>query len=121
MAKLWGSADTAVCVCGYVHMYLLIVSLPVIDSNVLFCFLFFLLQISSYIMEVICVDSGEPPLSSSVLVTLEISDVNDNPPLFDQKNYTLYVEVSSDSSTQVESERETSGLVFLLDFLQYCT
>lgn len=33
------------------------------------------------------VDSGMPPLSSDVVVTVEVVDLNDNPPLFDQQIY----------------------------------
>ena len=50
-------------------------------------------MISSYILEAICTDNGLPkPLSSSVLVNIEISDANDNPPLFDKTNYTVHVQ-----------------------------
>uniref|UniRef100_A0A8C5V9H3 FAT atypical cadherin 1 n=1 Tax=Microcebus murinus TaxID=30608 RepID=A0A8C5V9H3_MICMU len=33
------------------------------------------------------VDGGMPPLSSSVIVTVDVTDLNDNPPLFDQLIY----------------------------------
>ena len=50
-------------------------------------------MISSYILEAVCNDNGKPkPLSSSVFVNIEISDANDNPPLFDKNNYTLYIQ-----------------------------
>ena len=53
-----------------------------------------LLQVSSYVLEVHARDSGIPVLSSSVMVNIEISDANDNPPLFTQSNYSSIVQVS---------------------------
>ena len=50
-------------------------------------------MISSYILEAVCSDNGKPkPLSSSVFVNIEISDANDNPPLFDKTNYTVHIQ-----------------------------
>uniref|UniRef100_A0A8C4SEP7 Protocadherin gamma-C5-like n=1 Tax=Erpetoichthys calabaricus TaxID=27687 RepID=A0A8C4SEP7_ERPCA len=36
-------------------------------------------------------DSGYPPLSASHTLTLDINDVNDNPPKFDKQHYTAYI------------------------------
>lgn len=47
---------------------------------------------SSYVLEVQATDHGIPELSSTVLVNLEISDFNDNPPTFSQNNYTAVVQ-----------------------------
>lgn len=49
-------------------------------------------MISSYVLEVHATDHGVPELSSTVLVNLDISDENDNPPLFSQNNYTAVVQ-----------------------------
>lgn len=38
-------------------------------------------------------DNGTPPLSSSAVINVDISDVNDNPPLFSQANYSLILQV----------------------------
>ncbi|XP_022240676.1 fat-like cadherin-related tumor suppressor homolog isoform X3 [Limulus polyphemus] len=50
-------------------------------------------MISTYVLEVECKDSGTPSLSSVVLVNIEVSDVNDNPPVFSQANYTAIVQL----------------------------
>ncbi|KPM03017.1 fat-like protein cadherin-related tumor suppressor-like protein [Sarcoptes scabiei] len=50
-------------------------------------------MISSYILEIFCSDNGQPePLNSSVLINIEISDYNDNPPVFDKINQTIYLQ-----------------------------
>jgi protocadherin Fat 1/2/3 len=46
------------------------------------------------VLEVHAHDTGIPVLSSSVMVNIEISDANDNAPLFSQSNYTAIVQVS---------------------------
>lgn len=48
--------------------------------------------ISNYVLEVVARDSGFPELSTYVLVNLEISDANDNYPVFSEKNYTAVVQ-----------------------------
>lgn len=47
---------------------------------------------SSYVLEVHAKDNGIPVMSSFVMVNIEISDANDNPPLFSQTNYTAVVQ-----------------------------
>lgn len=48
-------------------------------------------MVSRYALEVECWDGGMPPLSARALVHLEVLDVNDHPPRFDQSNYTAVV------------------------------
>lgn len=48
---------------------------------------------SSYVLEIEAKDNGIPVLSGHVLVNIEISDANDNPPLFSQSNYTTIIQV----------------------------
>uniref|UniRef100_A0A8C1I886 Protocadherin gamma-C3 n=1 Tax=Cyprinus carpio TaxID=7962 RepID=A0A8C1I886_CYPCA len=47
--------------------------------------------IASYNVTVTATDGGTPPLSSSMTVRVEVADVNDNPPRFEQTSYTVYV------------------------------
>ncbi|XP_015250306.1 PREDICTED: protocadherin gamma-A5-like, partial [Cyprinodon variegatus] len=46
---------------------------------------------SVYNITVTCCDEGVPSLSSSVTLTLQISDVNDNIPVFEKNSYETYV------------------------------
>ncbi|XP_033830397.1 protocadherin gamma-A11-like [Periophthalmus magnuspinnatus] len=46
---------------------------------------------SHYNITVTCSDEGVPSLSSSVTLTLHISDVNDNAPVFDRSSYEAYI------------------------------
>lgn len=48
---------------------------------------------SSYVLEILAKDNGIPVLSRQTLVNIEITDANDNPPLFSQGNYTTVVQV----------------------------
>ncbi|XP_030621308.1 protocadherin beta-16-like [Chanos chanos] len=47
---------------------------------------------SEYSITVTCTDEGIPSLSSSVAITLQISDVNDNPPVFDKSSYEAFIQ-----------------------------
>lgn len=49
-------------------------------------------SISNYVLEVSAKDYGFPELSSFVLVTVEISDANDNAPQYTETNYTAVVQ-----------------------------
>ncbi|KAM4621705.1 protocadherin beta-16-like [Polymixia lowei] len=46
---------------------------------------------SEYNITVTCSDEGAPSLSSSVTLTLQISDVNDNAPVFEKSSYEAYI------------------------------
>uniref|UniRef100_A0A4W5K4A4 Cadherin domain-containing protein n=1 Tax=Hucho hucho TaxID=62062 RepID=A0A4W5K4A4_9TELE len=46
---------------------------------------------SEYNITLIATDEGYPPLSSFQTITLIVSDVNDNQPVFDEQSYSAYV------------------------------
>ncbi|XP_041516131.1 protocadherin gamma-B2 isoform X16 [Microtus oregoni] len=48
-------------------------------------------EIPEYNVIVVATDRGKPPLSSNVIITLHISDVNDNAPVFHQASYVVHV------------------------------
>ncbi|XP_058828867.1 fat-like cadherin-related tumor suppressor homolog isoform X4 [Topomyia yanbarensis] len=49
-------------------------------------------SISNYVLDVQARDNGFPTLTAYVLVNIEISDANDNPPMFTIQNYTAVVQ-----------------------------
>ncbi|XP_056592762.1 protocadherin beta-15-like isoform X24 [Triplophysa dalaica] len=58
---------------------------------------------SDYNITVTATDGGSPPLSTSMTIHLSISDVNDNPPLFEQQSYSAYVTENNKPGTSVSS------------------
>ncbi|XP_061106356.1 protocadherin alpha-C2-like isoform X1 [Conger conger] len=48
-------------------------------------------EVSAYNVTLRATDSGRPPLSSQKTIRVEVADVNDNPPRFQQTSYTVYV------------------------------
>ncbi|CAN8189755.1 unnamed protein product [Coccothraustes coccothraustes] len=44
-----------------------------------------------YVLRVTAADAGSPPLTTTQTFTVDISDVNDNAPVFNQSSYTMYV------------------------------
>ena len=63
-------------------------------EEVLYCRPFVLWQVSGYSLLVQAVDSGIPVMSSTATVNIDISDVNDNSPVFTPANYTAVIQVS---------------------------
>ncbi|XP_037398796.1 protocadherin alpha-8-like isoform X6 [Pygocentrus nattereri] len=50
---------------------------------------------SKYDITIIATDEGTPPLSSSTVITVHVSDVNDNPPRFPEPAINVYVKENS--------------------------
>ncbi|XP_053369953.1 protocadherin gamma-A2-like isoform X20 [Clarias gariepinus] len=46
---------------------------------------------SEYTIIVMCADEGSPSLSSSVTMSLQVSDINDNAPVFEKSSYHVYI------------------------------
>lgn len=61
-----------------------------------------------YYLTVEAWDSGNPPLSTATMVTIELMDVNDNAPAFSQDIYNVLV--SEDASVGQTITRVTFGL-----------
>ena len=59
-------------------------------------------NISKIVLEVIAGDFGSPRLTSTTLVTLTITDVNDNYPIFSQPNYEFIVNEGDAVNTTVD-------------------
>ncbi|XDV54079.1 hypothetical protein PO909_022453 [Leuciscus waleckii] len=56
---------------------------------------------SDYNITITATDGGSPPLSTSMTIHLFVSDVNDNPPVFEQQTYSAYIPENSDPGTEV--------------------
>ncbi|KAL7983248.1 hypothetical protein Chor_000124 [Crotalus horridus] len=59
------------------------------------------LQVSGYSLVVQAQDSGKPPLTATVTVNVDISDVNDNSPVFTPANYTAVVQENKPVGTSI--------------------
>ncbi|XP_041711685.2 protocadherin Fat 1a isoform X3 [Coregonus clupeaformis] len=56
---------------------------------------------SGYTLTVLASDNGVPARSSSATVNIDVSDVNDNPPLFSPANYSLIIQENRPMGTSV--------------------
>ncbi|XP_044136909.1 protocadherin gamma-C5-like isoform X5 [Bufo gargarizans] len=53
-------------------------------------------ETSQYTIELIASDLGSPPLYSKISITLSVSDINDNVPVFTQSTYNAFINENSD-------------------------
>ncbi|XP_067423478.1 uncharacterized protein [Emydura macquarii macquarii] len=60
-------------------------------------------KIPEYYITVIAADNGTPPLSTQKTILLQISDINDNAPVFEKPSYTAYVPENNPSGASVFS------------------
>ncbi|XP_060764980.1 protocadherin beta-15-like isoform X11 [Neoarius graeffei] len=58
---------------------------------------------SDYNITITATDGGSPPLSTSMTIHLSVSDINDNPPVFEQQSYTAYVTENNKPGTSISS------------------
>ncbi|XP_072352995.1 protocadherin Fat 1a isoform X3 [Scyliorhinus torazame] len=49
-------------------------------------------KISGYTLTVQALDNGVPPRSNTTTVNIDVADVNDNPPMFSQANYSVIIQ-----------------------------
>ncbi|XP_072001808.1 protocadherin gamma-B4-like isoform X41 [Engystomops pustulosus] len=61
----------------------------------------------SYNVTIQCMDNGSPPLSTNKTFQLNISDVNDNSPVFEKMNYIVYIGENNQPGTSIQSVRAT--------------
>ncbi|XP_044218764.1 protocadherin alpha-2-like isoform X8 [Thunnus albacares] len=59
--------------------------------------------VSQYNVSIIATDEGTPPLSSTSVITVQISDVNDNPPRFLEPLINIYVKENSPIGTTIHT------------------
>ncbi|XP_067112848.1 protocadherin gamma-A11-like [Osmerus mordax] len=57
--------------------------------------------ISDYNITITATDEGSPPLSSSKTIQLSVSDVNDNPPVFEEQSYSAYVSENNQPGSSI--------------------
>ncbi|KAJ1128065.1 hypothetical protein NDU88_006452 [Pleurodeles waltl] len=60
-------------------------------------------EASEYQILITAEDCGEPVLSATHVLTLEISDINDNPPVFENPSYTIFVKENNPTATSIFS------------------
>ncbi|XP_028838498.1 protocadherin beta-16-like isoform X39 [Denticeps clupeoides] len=58
-------------------------------------------QIADYNITITATDGGSPPLSSSKTIHVSVSDVNDNPPVFEEQSYSAYVSENNKPGSSV--------------------
>ncbi|KAI4897258.1 hypothetical protein NFI96_024623, partial [Prochilodus magdalenae] len=58
-------------------------------------------KVGGYELTVLASDSGNPPKSSSAAINVTVADVNDNPPVFSQGNYSLIIQESLPAGASV--------------------
>ncbi|XP_028977046.2 protocadherin Fat 3 [Esox lucius] len=58
-------------------------------------------EISRYTLSIQAFDSGSPAMSSTVIVNIDISDVNDNPPVFAPPNATATVQLNQPAGSSL--------------------
>ena len=63
----------------------------------------------SYNLTVFLLDSGSPALQSTILVTIFVTDINDNPPVFDRTQYEVYVPENTVPNTNIISTTATDS------------
>ncbi|KAM4554635.1 protocadherin alpha-8-like isoform 16-T16 [Odontesthes bonariensis] len=66
-------------------------------------------EISNFEMTIKATDCGEPPLSSSKTLSIQISDVNDNSPHFSQSPLNFYLTENNVAGTPIFSVSATDG------------
>ncbi|XP_028818497.1 protocadherin Fat 3a isoform X3 [Denticeps clupeoides] len=75
--------------------------------------------VAMYALTVRALDSGSPSLSSTVQISIDVSDINDNPPTFTPANYTSVIQENKPIGTSIlqlsviDNDAEHNGPPFL--------
>ncbi|XP_074866169.1 protocadherin gamma-A4-like [Carettochelys insculpta] len=64
-------------------------------------------RVSGYNVTVTATDGGTPPLSSSAAIFVQVTDINDNAPIFEQPSYTVHLPENNPRGPSVLSVRAT--------------
>ncbi|XP_039532708.1 protocadherin Fat 3-like [Pimephales promelas] len=56
---------------------------------------------SEYSVEILAIDSGVPPLKTVKTIYIKVLDVNDNPPVFSQTSYNVYIKENNLAGTSL--------------------
>ncbi|XP_054840746.1 protocadherin gamma-B1-like [Eublepharis macularius] len=56
---------------------------------------------SQYNLTITATDKGSPPLSTRTTISLQVSDINDNPPAFEDSSYNLFVPENNPSGASI--------------------
>lgn len=65
-----------------------------------------------YFLTILARDHGSPPLSNTAIISINITDVNDNPPRFSQDAYSTVVNEMIAEGTEVFKVRYCTSLQF---------
>lgn len=90
------------------------------DTALLHCQLSVLRQVSGYSLLVQAADSGIPVMSSTATVNIDISDVNDNSPVFTPANYTAVIQVRESGLSGTCPDTLSFLSLLLLGTVYYC-
>ncbi|XP_043837809.1 protocadherin gamma-A10 isoform X21 [Dromiciops gliroides] len=66
-------------------------------------------RISSYNITITAEDRGDPPLTSSQMIQVQVSDQNDNPPVFHQSYYLAYLMENNSPGATVSSPKASDA------------
>uniref|UniRef100_A0A3Q2U4V1 Cadherin domain-containing protein n=1 Tax=Fundulus heteroclitus TaxID=8078 RepID=A0A3Q2U4V1_FUNHE len=58
-------------------------------------------SVKSHVLLLTALDGGKPPRSGNMTIIVNVSDVNDNPPVFSQESYTVSLKENSPAGTTV--------------------
>ncbi|XP_068963468.1 protocadherin gamma-A10-like [Petaurus breviceps papuanus] len=66
-------------------------------------------RISSYNITITAEDRGDPPLTSNQVIQLQVSDKNDNPPVFHQSHYLAYLMENNSPGATISSPKASDA------------